>query len=146
MRVLDKYFEALRGRDWESLGKCLAEDVHRKGPFFDVIRGRQAYVEFLSGVIPTLRNYQLRVRRVRKINTNSAVVELSEFVDVGGVRTEFPEVLLFDFDKAGSILGIDIYIKQPPPRRAPRTNSPKRKSRNRSFPAGGDRSRRPTSR
>ena len=116
MRVLDQYFEALRTQDWESLAPCLAEDVHRTGPYLDVVRGRQAYVEFLSGVIPTLRNYELRVRRVRKLDADSAVVELSEIVDVGGVRTEFPEVLLFEFDEVGSIVRIDIYIKQPPPR------------------------------
>ena len=53
---------------------------------------------------------------MRRLNTDSAVVELSEFADVDGVRREFPEVLLVDFDKAGSIVRVDIYIKQQPPR------------------------------
>ena len=69
---------------------------------------------FLARVIPTLRSYDLRVKRVRELGGASAVVELSEFAEVDGVRTEFPEVLLFDFDADGSILRIDIYIKQPP--------------------------------
>jgi len=116
VRVLDRYFDALRAQDWESLASCLAEDVHRTGPYLDVVRGRQAYVEFLSRVIPTLRNYELRVRRARRLDADSAVVELSEIVDVSGVRTEFPEVLLFDFDEVGFIARIDIYVKQPPPR------------------------------
>jgi hypothetical protein len=114
MQVLDAYFEALRTQDWASLAACLAEDVHRTGPYLDVVRGRRAYVEFLAGVIPTLRNYDLRVQRVRHLGGESAVVELSEIADVGGVRTEFPEVLLFDFDATGSILRVDVYIKQPP--------------------------------
>jgi len=114
MRVLDTYFEALRAQDWERLATCLAEDVHRTGPYLDVVRGREAYVAFLSGVIPTLKNYELRVVRVRPVDADSAVVELTEIVDVGGVRTEFPEVLLFDFNEAGSIVRIDIYIKRPP--------------------------------
>ena len=116
MRVLDQYFEALLTQDWNSLSGCLAESVHRTGPYLDVVRGRSAYVAFLAGVIPALRNYDLRVARVRELQGASAVVELSEFADVNGVRTEFPEVLLFDFDADGSILRIDVYIKQPPPR------------------------------
>jgi len=120
MRVLDQYFEALRSQDWKSLALCLAEDVQRTGPYLDVVRGKRAYVEFLSRVIPALQDYELRVRRVRKVDSASAVVELSEIVAVGGARTEFPEVLLFEFDEAGAILGIDIYIKQPPARPAAR--------------------------
>ena len=117
MQILDRYFAALGSQDWQSLGACLAEDVHRTGPYLDVVRGRRAYVDFLASVIPKLRSYELRVARVRELGPASAVVELSELAEVNGVRTEFPEVLLFDFDEDGSILRIDIYIKQPPPRR-----------------------------
>ncbi len=98
MRILDDYFEALRTQNWKLLTACLAEDVHRTGPFLDVVHGRQAYVDFLAGIVPTLRNYELTVHRIRTLGADSAVVELSEILDVGGVRTEFPEVLLFDFD------------------------------------------------
>ena len=113
-RTLEQYFEALRAQDWESLATCLADEVHRTGPYLDVVRGKQAYVEFLSGVIPTLRNYELKVFRIRELDGGSALVELRETLDVEGVRTEFPEALLFDFDDDGFILRVDIYIKQPP--------------------------------
>ena len=114
MKTLEHYFEALRTHDWESLGTCLADDVHRTGPYLDVVRGKQAYVEFLSGIIPTLRNYELKVFRVRELDGGSALVELSETLDVDGVRREFPEALLFDFDDEGLILRVDVYMKQPP--------------------------------
>jgi SnoaL-like domain len=122
MRALDDYFEALRSQDWKRLAGCLAEDVHRSGPYLDVLRGRQAYVDFLSRVIPTLPNYQLEVRRTRKLGARSALVELSEILDVDGVRTEFPELLVFDFDSTGAISRVDIYIKQPggPPGSGPK--------------------------
>jgi hypothetical protein len=113
-RILDSYFEALRTQDWGRLATCLAEDVHRTGPYLDVVRGREAYVELLAKVIPTLRNYDLRVARVRRLAPASAVVELSELADMGGERREFPELLLFDFDDAGLIARVDVYIKQPP--------------------------------
>jgi hypothetical protein len=114
MRVLDKYFEALRIQDWKSLAACLAEDVERTGPYQDVVRGRQAYVDFLARVIPSLKGYELAVRRVRRLDGGSAVAEISELAEIEGARTETPEVLLFDFDEAGAILRVDIYIKQRP--------------------------------
>jgi hypothetical protein len=59
--VLERYFEAMRACDWPALAETLAEDVHRTGPFLDEVRGRDAYVEFLAGVIPKLP--ELRARR-----------------------------------------------------------------------------------
>jgi len=112
--VLDRYFEALRSQDWESLDACLSEDVQRIGPYLDVIRGKEAYVEFLAGVIPTLPNYELKVHEVRPLDGGSALALLSETLDRDGVRTEFPEALVFYFDDAGLIQRVDIYIKQPP--------------------------------
>jgi hypothetical protein len=114
VEVLERYFEAMRAHDWEALGKCLAEDVHRTGPYLDVVEGRNAYVRFLANVVPTLPNYVLEVSRIRDLGGRSALVELSETLDVDGVSTEFPEALLFDFDDEGLISRVDVYIKQPP--------------------------------
>ena len=115
--VLERYFEALRTHGWESLAGCLSDDVHRTGPYLDVVRGKQAYVEFLAGVVPSLPNYELRVSRIRELEGGSALVELSEILDVDGVRTEFPEALVFDFAPDGRIQRVDIFIKQLPSRR-----------------------------
>ncbi len=115
MQTLERYFEALRTQDWESLASCLAENVHRTGPYLDVVRGKQPYVDFLSGILPTLRNYRLKISRVRKVEGGSAIVELVEALDANGVRTEYPEALLFDFDEEGLIRRVDVYMKQPPP-------------------------------
>lgn len=114
MRVLERYVAAMRNQDWDGLAECLAEDVHRTGPYLDVVRGRQAYVDFLSGVIPTLPNYTNKVSRIRELEGGSALVELSEILDVDGVRTEIPEALLFDFDPHGRILRVDVFVKHPP--------------------------------
>lgn len=116
IEALDRYFEALQTQDWENLAACLAEDVHRTGPYVDVVTGKQAYVEFLAGVIPTLKNYELKVHTVRPLDGGSALALLSEVLDVAGVRTEFPEALVFDFTETGLIQRVDIYIKQPPQR------------------------------
>ncbi len=113
MRVLDRYFEALRSHDWEKLSGCLSQNVCRTGPYLDVVRGRDAYVKFLRGVLPRLPSYQLEVSRIRRLEDGSALVELSETIDLDGVATEFPEVLLFEFDGEGRIRTIDIYLKDP---------------------------------
>jgi hypothetical protein len=113
--VLDRYFEALRRQDWESLAACLAEDVHRTGPYRDEVRGREAYVAFLSKVIPSLRDYDLVVSQAHAIGSDAAVVELSELVTVDGSRREHPELLLFGFDAAGKIRRVDVYLKTAPP-------------------------------
>lgn len=118
MQSLETYLEALGAQDWERLSATLAEEVHRTGPYLDVVRGREAYVAFLSRAVTSLPNYELRVTRIRELGPGSALVELSEILDVEGVRTEFPEALIFDLDQDGLISRVDIYIKQPPTRRA----------------------------
>lgn len=112
MDALDEYFNAMRHHDWDSLANCLAPNVRRTGPYLDVVEGRRAYVDFLAGVLPTLSNYSLSISSIRKFDATSAVVTLSETLDVNGVPTEFPEVLLFEFDASGLILDVDVYVKQ----------------------------------
>jgi hypothetical protein len=114
MESLERYLKCLGAQDWAGIGTCVAEDLERTGPFLDVIRGRKAYVEFLAGAVSALENYELKVSRVRAVAGGSALVELSEIMDQDGRRTEHPEVLLFDFDAAGLIRRIDIYIKRVP--------------------------------
>lgn len=113
MDVVERYFAALAANDWEALAGCLAASVDRTGPYLDRVCGRDAYVAFLAEVIPTLPNYALRVRKVHRLSDASAVVELSEILDVDGVSTEFPEAIFFDLDADGSIARVDVYIKQP---------------------------------
>ena len=112
--VLERYFAAMRAHDWDALAATLAEDVHRTGPYLDHVRGRQAYVDFLAGVIPKLPNYALEVARIRELVGGGALVELSESLDRDGQRMSHPEALLFDFDRDGRIARVDIYIKRPP--------------------------------
>lgn len=112
MSAVDRYFEGLQARDWKGVGACLADDVQRTGPYLDVVRGRRDYVDFLSRVLPSLRGYELKLFRIREVDGGSVLAELSETVEVDGVRTEFPEVILFDLDERGLICRVDVYVKQ----------------------------------
>lgn len=112
--MLERYFEALRRHAWESLAGCLAEDVRRTGPYRDVVEGREAYVAFLARVLPGLRDYSLEVSRIRWLGDGGALVQLSEHLELDGVRTEFPEALVFEFDAADRIRRLDVYLMQAP--------------------------------
>jgi len=115
--VLERYFAAMRACDWDELAQTLSDDVHRTGPFLDEVRGKRAYLEFLAGVIPTLANYTLDGARIRALEDGTALVELSESMDRDGRRETHPEALLFEFDAAGRIARVDIYVQRPPRRR-----------------------------
>jgi len=125
-QVLERYFGALRAHDWETLATCVAEDVHRSGPYLDVVEGRDSYKAYLASVVPSLAGYALEVSRIDFLESGAALVRLSERVDVDGRSTEFPEALVFEFDGEGAIATVDIYIKQPSGQRpeSPRRSSP----------------------
>ena len=111
--VVECYLERLVAHDWAAVTACLSEDVVRVGPFGDTYTPRSAYVEFLSGLMPSLPGYAMRVERVVHAGAVS-VVELTETVDAGGTPHRTPEVLVFDLDAEGRIARIAIYIQRLP--------------------------------
>ncbi len=113
-KLLERYFDAIRTQSWSTLASCLSPSVERTGPYLDVFHGRDDYVAYLSRIIPALENYSLNVDRVRELEGGALCVELNEALDLEGVSSVFPEVLLFGFDDDGTIDSVDIYIKQPP--------------------------------
>ena len=108
-----RYLAAVAGQDWDALSACVADDVRRVGPFGDVYEGRQDYLAFLRGIMPTLPGYRMDVDRVLCTDGGTtAVAELSETVELEGRPVRTPESLVFDFDAAGRIRRISIYIQQ----------------------------------
>jgi len=110
--TLERYFQALRDHDWQTLRSCVAPDVHRTGPYGDVVEGRDSYAEFLAGIVPTLENYELRVHDIAWSADGGAWVRLSEILGPKGARTEHPEALFFEFAADGRISRVDIYVKR----------------------------------
>ena len=111
--MLDRYFTALQEGDWQGLRDSVAPDVRRVGPFADVVEGRDAYVAFLSGLLPTLPGYRLTVTKVHELADGGAFVELTEAFDVDGQRREFPEAIRFGFDDEGRVSEVVIYTQRP---------------------------------
>jgi hypothetical protein len=111
--VLDRYLTALPAHDWSALTETISDErLHRVGPFGDVIDGKAAYVEYLSGVVPTLKSYRLEVTRVRWLVDGGAVVELTEHVEMDGQVRRYPEAIFFGFDADDRICDVTIYLQQ----------------------------------
>jgi hypothetical protein len=94
--------------DWEAMAACVTDDVERTGPFCDVYRGKDAYVAFISELLPSLNGYAMRVDRVVYAGS-VAMAELTESVE----GTDTPESLVFDLAGDGRIARISIYIQRP---------------------------------
>ncbi len=112
--VVGRYLRAITSHRWDDLSACLTDEVERIGPYGDAYRGREHYVAFLAGLMPTLPGYSMEVSRVTySPDGSSAVAELSETVEVGGRPHVTPEALVFDLDSGGLIAHISIYIQRP---------------------------------
>jgi predicted ester cyclase len=94
--------------DWDAMAECVTDDVERTGPFCDVYRGKDAYVAFISELLPALGGYAMKVDRVVYAG-DVAMAELTESVD----GTDTPESLVFDLAADGRIARISIYIQRP---------------------------------
>jgi hypothetical protein len=109
--VVERYLDRLVAHDWDAMAACLARDVVRVGPFGDTYSPRDAYVAFLTALMPSLPGYSMQVDRVVS-SGRTVLVELTEFVDVGGSPLETPEALVFDLDAQDKIAHIAIYIQR----------------------------------
>jgi hypothetical protein len=101
----------MAAHDWDSVGAAVTDDVVRIGPYRDTYRGRDAYVEFLRGVLPGLPGYVMHVDRVFETDHGAVVVELREIVDVNGAPLETHEALVFDLAADGRIARIAVYVQ-----------------------------------
>lgn len=110
--LVEHYLQRLVAHDWPAVSACLAEDVVRVGPFGDTYTGRASYVEFLSGLMPTLPGYAMRVHRVLPPADGVVVAELTETVEVDGAPLDTAEALVFDFGADARISHIAIYIQR----------------------------------
>jgi hypothetical protein len=121
--VVERYLDSLVAQDWPAVSECLSDDVIRVGPFEDRYTGRQSYMAFLTGLMPSLSGYSMRVDRVLQVNTfgdpgsddggmTVVLAELTETMDVDGVPFDTAEALVFDIDEDNQIARVDIYIKR----------------------------------
>ena len=112
--AVERYLGCMAANDWDGLAATIAEEgLTRDGPFCDRVEGKQRYIEFLSGVIPSLKGYELKVQRVSHASDRVTYVELSETFEVDGVLTVYPECILFERNGDGLISHVSVFVKQP---------------------------------
>ena len=111
--VVERYLAAVAGQDWETFAATMTDDIVRIGPFGDVYSGRDAYIEYLSGLMPNLPGYSMDVAKVTYIDDGArAVAELSETVEVDGSPLVTPEALLFDLTADGLVKRVEIFTRR----------------------------------
>jgi ketosteroid isomerase-like protein len=111
---VERYLACMAAHDWDGLAATIADDgLVRDGPFGDVVEGKRAYVDFLRGIITSLKGYELRVGRVTHASERLSFVELSETFEVDGAPATYPECIVFARDAAGLINHVSVFIKQP---------------------------------
>ena len=108
--VVTEFLDAMVAHDWERMGRCVAENVDRVGPYGDEYKGRDDYVAFIADTLPRLPDYRMEVTRV-VVAGDVVVAELSETVRVDGKPLRTPEALVFDLDAEGRIAHIAVYTQ-----------------------------------
>jgi ketosteroid isomerase-like protein len=115
MNTAERYLDAISRFDWDAARLCLTDDVVRIGPLGpkDVYRGRQPYLEYLEGLMPTLADYRMTIARVAESADRRVIaVELSEEMRFDGRPSHTDECLVFDLDEQDLIRRISIYIQR----------------------------------
>jgi hypothetical protein len=113
--VVERFLAAMAAHQWDAMGACVSDDVHRVGPYGDVYDGKRAYVAFLADQLPQLPGYRMDVDRVVYAG-RTAVAELSETIDLDGRPLRTPEALVFDLDDEGLIAQVSVYTQTLPAR------------------------------
>ena len=110
--VVERYLDAVVGHDWNALATCLSDDGFvRVGPWGDEYADKAEYVAFISGLMPKLPGYEMRIDRVTyAADGRTAAVELSETVELDGKPHRTPEALVFDLE-GDRITRIQIFIQ-----------------------------------
>ena len=109
--AVERYLNGLREHDWTAIAEAVAPDVERMGPYRDAYTGRDAYVQFLSDTIDSLRGYQLDVDGMY-VDGGVVTVELRETVDDGDgdARLETCEAVVFH-TAGGLITRVAVYLQ-----------------------------------
>jgi hypothetical protein len=108
--VVERFLHSMTCHEWGAMGSCLTDDVIRIGPYGDEYRGRNEYVAFIAGLLPSLPGYVMELDRV-VYGGSVATAQLAETVEVEGRLLRTPEALVFDLAPDGRIARIEVYVQ-----------------------------------
>jgi ketosteroid isomerase-like protein len=108
--VIERYLAAIASHNWAVVDDCIADDIVRVGPYGDRYDGRDAYLAFISELMPTLGGYRMDIHRVTYANDSLGFAELTETIAAAGDPFRTPEVLVFALADE-RIVRVDIFIQ-----------------------------------
>jgi SnoaL-like protein len=112
VETVARFFSCLTAREWSRLATVLSEGVVRIGPFGDELSGREAYLDFLRGTVPT--DYRNDVARIIGASDGSAAfATVTEHLRYGDQEFHLDEAYVFDLDENGRICRVAIYWQTP---------------------------------
>lgn len=110
--IVEDFFTYLTARDWDHLRTVLSPTIERVGPFADRVRGRDRYLDFLRGTVPS--EYENDVRRiVAGSDGRAAFATVTEHLHYGDQVRTLEEAYSFDIGDDGLISRVEIYWQTP---------------------------------
>ena len=88
------------------------DEFERVGNFKEVMTWAQ-YVAFLAGWMPSA-DWDCSFRRITEVS-NLVFLELEEFAGAGDARRAVNSASIYEFDDAGKIRHLDVYLQMPMP-------------------------------
>jgi hypothetical protein len=110
--TVERFFEHLSARDWESLRQVLEPEVARIGPFGDRVAGRDAYLAMLGEAVPA--DYGNDVHRVTYApDGRAAFARVTEHLGYPDSAMHLEETYLFGLDENGLVAQIEVFWQTP---------------------------------
>ncbi len=110
--TIERFFDRLTARDWESLGALLSSGVERIGPFGDRVTGRERYLDLLEASVPA--EYGNDVHRVTyAADGRSGFARVTEHLTYPDRELHLEEAYSFHIDHGGHISLVEVFWQTP---------------------------------
>lgn len=110
--TIERFFEHLSARDWESLRAVLAPQVVRVGPFGDRVAGRDPYLAMLEEAVPA--DYGNDVHLVTYgADGRSAFARVTEHLGFPDQTLHLEEAYAFGLDHQGLVSRVEVFWQTP---------------------------------
>ena len=109
---VERFFEHLSARDWESLRGDLAPEVERIGPFGDRVTGRDRYLAMLEEAVPA--DYRNDVHLVAyTADGRAAFARVTEHLGYPTQTLDLEEAYAFGLDAEGFVGRVEVFWQTP---------------------------------
>ena len=110
--VIERFFDYLTARDWESLATVFSPDVERVGPFGDRALGRERYVDLLAGLVPA--DYRNDVHRITYASDRrSAFARVTEHLGYPEQELHLEEAYSFQIGEDDLLSRVEVFWQTP---------------------------------